>query len=225
MARFGLGENRQGQHKQGENEQSAPLSLLIYSVNSPYSFRLFRGLAQLLALIVGVMLAACAPKQKESSDLEIDRQVILGRYQEVRTNASRELLGGLAVRLSMAIPPDRRRDVRINLLNSSERFAYPFMAPHTSGQGSGPDVYQVVISRGMLLACSNEAELAFVVAHELSHLVLGHHYLDIDALGSERRKELELQADRYGLGLTALSAYDPRAALGILNRSYQGLHG
>lgn len=75
----------------------------------------------------------------------------------------------------------------------------------------------IVLSKGLILSLQNEGELAFVVAHELSHLLLRHPVSS--ALASEERYEFEEQADRYALGLIALAGYDPRVFAGALEHS------
>ncbi len=75
----------------------------------------------------------------------------------------------------------------------------------------------LIISDGLLLSLHNEAELAFVVAHELAHLEL-HHHAELQDAGTRpsRQMALEQEADDFAVGVVAAAGYDPRASLGAL---------
>ncbi|HMO01895.1 MAG TPA: M48 family metallopeptidase [Oligoflexia bacterium] len=82
----------------------------------------------------------------------------------------------------------------------------------------------IIISRGLVSIINNEAELAFIIAHEMAHEQLGHFELlakniQRRALLSDR-SELELEADKYALDIITLANYDPRAALSALKVVY-----
>lgn len=85
-----------------------------------------------------------------------------------------------------------------------------------------PGAGVVLISSGLIKSLKNEAELAFVISHELGHTALGHHSLSDEEV-ADKRIELEEKADSYGLGAMALSGYDPNAAIMALHNSYQSL--
>lgn len=108
------------------------------------------------------------------------------------------------------------------------------------------------ITRGALRALEDEAELAFVLAHEMSHVALRHEApppapgwglllqsmlgggllgqsvdsaaqnIEGKLLGDGRDHSLELEADRSGAVYAALAGYDPRAALTYLSRLQVG---
>jgi predicted Zn-dependent protease len=65
---------------------------------------------------------------------------------------------------------------------------------------------EIVISTALVQALPREAELAFIIAHEIGHQELGH-------LRSDRTATQELDADRFGIALISLAGYDPRYAL------------
>lgn len=104
----------------------------------------------------------------------------------------------------------------LTLLNTRKPLAY------------SPGPGHIVLSSGMLLRLQNEAELAFVVAHEMAHQVLGHHAeleaegsAEITALHSDtKRSSLEEEADLFAVGLLAVSGYDPRYATTALLNAY-----
>lgn len=72
----------------------------------------------------------------------------------------------------------------------------------------------IYISEGMLSAARNDSELAFVIGHEAAHVVLGH----LQSLRSHSLKEIELEADEYGLLFAKRAGYDPYASFTILRR-------
>jgi hypothetical protein len=69
----------------------------------------------------------------------------------------------------------------------------------------------VYVSRGMLIALRDEAELAAVLAHQLAHALAGHAD-QIRAEGESSRDD-ELQADALAVAFVARAGYDPRAVL------------
>jgi predicted Zn-dependent protease len=98
--------------------------------------------------------------------------------------------------------------------------------------GSAPMAYApgggfILFSKKLVRSLDNEAELAFILCHEIAHQHLGHTKLAIEASVDLQpvpyQKSLELEADRYALGLMALAGYDPRYAVMALSRSYRAL--
>ncbi|MFA6002546.1 MAG: M48 family metallopeptidase, partial [Elusimicrobiota bacterium] len=87
-------------------------------------------------------------------------------------------------------------------------------------------VFNVFISLGLLRAVENEDQLAFVLAHELTHNLKGH-LKDATGLNQVTLGHFhELEADAEGLKLAAAAGYDPRLAsdsLYALDREYARL--
>lgn len=80
----------------------------------------------------------------------------------------------------------------------------------------------IILSRGLVLILKTEAQLAFVISHEIGHEVLGHTGLNSSdiAIDKNERDTIELAADKYALGLVAQAGYDPYAAIGALENAY-----
>ena len=106
----------------------------------------------------------------------------------------------------------------------------------------------VLITSGLVKQLQNEDELAFVLAHEIAHVIRRHHYKVVqrqrlaetaakqmqastaDASFSELSqasaqiyargldKNSEFEADRLGTELMTQSGYDPASAIGVLER-------
>ena len=93
---------------------------------------------------------------------------------------------------------------------------------------------KVVVYSGMMDEMRNEAELAFIVAHEVGHAVARHYgersswrFLDSwcglfpsedDASDAAFGRDFEFEADRIGMTLMAKAGYDPAAAVQFWTR-------
>jgi beta-barrel assembly-enhancing protease len=107
--------------------------------------------------------------------------------------------------------------------------ASDFQVDTKDGLDAGADGQIVRVTYGMMRYASDEAELAAVVAHELSHNILRHHE-KLNALGVDRGLgslfgksknailATEIEADRLSVWLMANAGYDPKAALRFWER-------
>jgi hypothetical protein len=86
-----------------------------------------------------------------------------------------------------------------------------------SGQ-SGANAYSygdlIIIDPGLVRFAGDDAELAFVLAHEMAHSLLGPR----ESANREERQRLELTADNIALHLIARAGYDLRTGVGLLRR-------
>lgn len=81
----------------------------------------------------------------------------------------------------------------------------------------------LVLSKGMLLLLPSEAEVFFIIAHELGHSELGHHSGSKSSGSiqpSSFKRELELSADAYALERLLSAGYPVTAAFTALQRAY-----
>lgn len=85
----------------------------------------------------------------------------------------------------------------------------------TDGKGAQAGALIVQVSSAMLDEAQGDDEAAFVVAHELAHVVLGHSQPNRSA--AERRRQ-EREADRLAPWLMANAGYDPAAGIAFLRR-------
>lgn len=131
------------------------------------------------------------------------------QYGEINTPKSRAYLSGVAARLQHVLKEEQQ--VLVKILNSSEALAF------------APDHRYLLISRALIKRLNDEAELAFILAHELAHIKLNHlndpEYLSC-RYQSFCAKELEFAADRYALGIIAMAGYNPYAAINALTHAY-----
>ncbi|MES2441420.1 MAG: M48 family metallopeptidase [Pseudomonadota bacterium] len=118
--------------------------------------------------------------------------------------------------LSLTLAPRTGCPLRIRLARSSQKTAV----------AAGP---YVVVSTGLLAVAANDDELAFTIAHELAHVVLGHgQWLREQRVprgmmrgfgrNGARVRETEAAADRLGGLLTLAARYDLARGALILDR-------
>lgn len=88
------------------------------------------------------------------------------------------------------------------------------------------DGVRVAVTRGIVALAGDEDELAFVIAHEMAHNVLGHArqlaghsaLLAQIGIGSGAYQQSEREADALAATLMAAAGYAPRAAVRLLAR-------
>ena len=156
------------------------------------------------------------------SSAQIRSAMLVQHFGEIANRASRDYLRYLAERLGSAA----QRTGIVSQPHFSFRLLDSF-DPLAFSPGGG----EVLFSRGLVLNLSNEAELAFVLAHELAHQTLGHIALlpAQDQLNTAENllrsvpnaRELELAADRQALGTMISAGYDPHYAPSALVKAYR----
>lgn len=90
---------------------------------------------------------------------------------------------------------------------------------HISGQrtlSAKANRQRIRVNRGLIEFFGSDDELAFVLAHEMSHLILAH----ADRLDEKDRRDLELEADYLGLYILARAGFDTSQAIGGVHRLY-----
>lgn len=178
-------------------------------MDSVFSFIRRGATAALIAVVSGCAFqpppAGPSPEESYAARREIVDQcgTINDRASSSVTDFIRtRLLASLSIRNLPEYPID------ITLVACTEPMAYAL--------GNG----QILFSQGLVRRLPTEAELAFVIAHELAHDILHHQQSlqgdNIDLAPSEYARGLELEADRVALGLVAYAGYDPRSAVNAL---------
>lgn len=77
----------------------------------------------------------------------------------------------------------------------------------------------VQISTAVLLEAADDAELAFILAHEMSHNILRHaDQLDRTGRSARAIRQTEMEADRLGIRLMQAAGFDPHAAARFWSR-------
>ena len=85
------------------------------------------------------------------------------------------------------------------------------------------DGHHIVITTAMTDFAGSDDEIAFVIAHEMAHNILGHNRPrgKTGFFGSLQSRKIELDADRFAVRLMAGAGYRPAAGISFLERSRQ----
>ena len=193
------------------------ISLFTYrSYNSENSNLSFLGL--LLFLIF--FNAACSPSLKQpgqqSSEAILRASFFVEKYGQIIGNKQKEYIENLKARIQNPLHRIGKAgaNFQVILLNSKQPMAFS-----TGG-------HIILISKGLVKVLNSEAQLAFVLAHEMSHVLLGHEKDTPENTSKERdyhTSELELEADAFAVVILISAGYDPREAVNALTRSYQAM--
>ena len=73
---------------------------------------------------------------------------------------------------------------------------------------------RIQVARGFVDYAHNDSELAFVIAHEMAHMLRGHKPVSDTGV----RYAQEVEADHLGLQLLVRAGYDPDGAIELLRR-------
>lgn len=84
--------------------------------------------------------------------------------------------------------------------------------------GSQSHFAYVYVTRGLVNFVKNDSQLASVLAHEISHIQLGHHLARQKNSGSKFNKAQEIAADKYSVKLLKNAGYDAQQAIALLKR-------
>lgn len=90
------------------------------------------------------------------------------------------------------------------------------------------DGKHIVVSTAMTKFARSNDEIAFVIAHEMAHNILGHMHgqnvsQGIFGTGNSRSKSIEIEADSYAVGLMSKAGYRPQAGVTFLQHSQRRL--
>lgn len=154
----------------------------------------------------------------------------VGKTGYERMASFKQILGEkLAGNASLAVQFSRGSiDVKITL-SAPLVCASDFQIDTADGLDAGADGQIVRITYPMMRYASDDAELAAVIAHELSHNILRHREKlnakgvdhGLGRLFGKSRKAIlatEIEADRLSVWLMANAGYDPKAALSFWGR-------
>lgn len=92
----------------------------------------------------------------------------------------------------------------------------------SSNLNAWSDGKRVMVTTAMMQQAANDDELAFVIAHEMAHNILGHAQNDSMGLfgmlgfGSGRVKRMEVDADSYAVPLMNAAGYSPFGGISFL---------
>lgn len=94
------------------------------------------------------------------------------------------------------------------------------LRPVLDPEGSGQPIYELGVTAGALRQLETEDELAFLLGHELAHLLEGHtEKVSRSWLSSQSH---EAVADHEAFRMMVRAGYDPAQGLRVLNRLHEG---
>lgn len=167
-----------------------PMNKLSRSPRSIYSV--------LFLLSCLILLSSCTKTVQNPFSSTHTVQNLIAAHGKVDSAAEQDYLDGLLRRLASPL--------QIQPLPEVTLLAYQLPLAASIADSD------IVLSTRLIQDIQSEAELSFVLAHELAHIHLKHaeqvHERDI--------QEIELEADAAGLKIMALAGYDPRSAASAL---------
>jgi hypothetical protein len=109
---------------------------------------------------------------------------------------------------------------RVSEDNARYNSAVASLRPILDPEGSGKPIYELGVTAGALRKLETEDELAFLLGHELGHLLEGHtEKVNRSWLSSQSH---EAVADHEAFRMMVKAGYDPAQGLRLLNRLHEG---
>lgn len=100
--------------------------------------------------------------------------------------------------------------------------AYVVITPDASRNAFVLPDETIVISSGLVSECATDDELAFVMAHELSHISSKDHVKGqkpgLNGTGRRFPRQMEINADRNAAAFMAAAGFDPGASIKLIRR-------
>ena len=132
---------------------------------------------------------------------------LVQKYGQVANRAPRGYINFIIERLLSATPNRLTPQPEVIILDTPTLGAY-------SGAG-----HYIIVTRGLALTLASEGELAFVLAHEMAHRILGH-FGEGNELGdstiSDAALERETAADSFALLLLERAGFAPASSLAAI---------
>lgn len=165
-----------------------------------------------VSFIFTLFLSGCGFNQKQLTEFQSQNKLLSEKIRTTYPTYANSLDSNFPKYLINRLTNNFSNPLKLtlNFHHSSIPFAY------TTGEGD------IFISTSLLQQLSTEAELAFIVAHEIAH----RYYQDNEDLflskksQSEYNRQMELTADKFAVVLMISAGYDPRGAAAALNRTY-----
>lgn len=151
--------------------------------------------------------SATPPKGAGELSGQLVARELVQAYGQVTNVGPRGYVNFIVERLSAGAPVRLAPSAQVILLDTPTLGAY-------SGAG-----HYIILTRGLALSLASEGELAFVLAHEMAHRILGH-FGEGNELGdstiSDAALEREIAADSYALELLNRAGFAPASAVSAI---------
>jgi hypothetical protein len=161
-----------------------------------------RRIAMISCWVVIAFCAACA------SDPAV-RPVSLPATNKAELSAGPDRVAHVASRLALALADvcDCRSAQHVES-TSLRLCGYPIKIENRSELYASTNGKRISLTRGMLRFFARDDELAFVLAHELSHILLGH----VGAFNGISSTATEAEADKLGIHIVSDAHFDTKIA-------------
>jgi len=112
----------------------------------------------------------------------------------------------------------------VNKIAGDQPSAFLGFSPSLSVSNSRfPNAYirpngKIVLTVGMLALVESQSELAFIIAHEIGHLLLEHHQGKGEQQNDKNSEALELEADLFALKALTSAGLETSAGIDLLLR-------
>jgi hypothetical protein len=110
--------------------------------------------------------------------------------------------------------PKRANGPRLSSSGEPMLCGYPIVLTHRGRLPASTNGERIRVTTGLLRDIRNDDELALILAHELSHILLGHP----GRVRGEAIKQAEQAADRLGVIIVERAGYDTDRAVRIVTR-------
>lgn len=148
-------------------------------------------------LILSILFLASCSTQNKLTEFEravLRTNALTEKYGQIETPETRQYLNDLCQRIAYW---NNIKNCEVTVVNTNKDLAF--------AAGAG----KLLISVGLVSKINNEVELAFVLAHELSHMQLKHQ---------DYQLENEFEADARALKIISNAGYNSGTALIIFNQ-------
>jgi len=174
-----------------------------------------------IAMLLRVCLASCIVLTALSSCSNFHSTGVSQPLTNLESRVALLSLTGDYGRISTPFIDDYLEYLRSRLsstLNGNQTFSLILLDTHTPlalSSSSGLTAF----SKGLVLSLHSEAELAFVLAHELAHHDLSHFDRSIGEHSPSARQKMEFEADSHALRIMSSAGYNPESAREVLTRT------
>ncbi len=173
-------------------------------------------IATIYCAVFLILATACAP-------LKYAQDIPFYDSTENSANVEQQRLVTVASRITRHIAdlcPDGMTLPHGSALARSELCGYPVKLSERKGIYASTNGRRIKISRGLLRFTATDDELALVLGHELSHILLDHS----GTMRGSLIKNAELEADRLGISIVARAGYNTETAARFLPRLAKAFH-
>ena len=167
-------------------------------------------------LLILLVLGACAPGGPSDLHVTVDGAATRTGLESHRKSRVEDIAARIRRAAADFCATHRNPEVerQAPLLRPSGDCDFPVTVSDSRDINAYSDGHEVRITEALVSFAVDDAELAFVIAHEMAHNLI---HVGTGAFGGPRRQQ-EYQADHMGLYLVARAGFSPEAAIRLLSR-------